>query len=45
MLISCITHRGKTILPEGSSSFQIGDTVIVVTSREMPILQFNDIFA
>lgn len=45
VLISCITHRGKTILPEGSSSFQVGDTVIVVTSREMPILQFNDIFA
>lgn len=45
ILISCITHRGKTVIPDGNSSFQIGDTVIVVTNREDPILQFNDIFA
>lgn len=44
VLISCITHRGKMILPDGSSSYQLGDTVIVVTNREQPILQFNDIF-
>ena len=45
ILISCITHRGKTVIPDGNSSFDIGDTVIVVTNREEPILQFNDIFA
>lgn len=45
VLISCITHKGKTILPDGNSVFQMGDTVIVVTNREQPILQFNDIFA
>ncbi len=45
ILISCITKRGKTIIPDGDSTFQIGDTVIVVTNREEPILQFNDIFA
>lgn len=44
-LISCITHKGKTVIPDGDSSFQIGDTVVVVTNREDPILQFNDIFA
>lgn len=45
ILISCITHRGKTVIPDGNSSFELGDTVIVVTNREEPILQFNDIFA
>lgn len=45
VLIACITRRGNTVLPDGNSSFEIGDTVIIVTSREEPILQFNDIFA
>ncbi len=45
ILIACITHHGKTIVPDGNSSFESGDTVIVVTNREAPILQFNDIFA
>ena len=45
ILISRITHKGRTILPDGNSAFEMGDTVIVVTSRETPILQFNDIFA
>ncbi len=45
ILISCITRKGKTELPDGNSSYQIGDTVIVVTNRETPTLQFNDIFA
>ncbi len=45
ILISCITHKGKTVIPDGDASFQVGDTVIVVTNREDPILQFNDIFA
>ena len=45
VLISCITHRGKTEIPGGNSSFEINDTVVVVTSREEPIMQFNDIFA
>ena len=44
ILIACITHHGKTVVPDGNSSFEIGDTVIVVTSREAPIMQFNDIF-
>lgn len=44
ILISCITHRGSTIIPDGGSSFELGDTVIVVTGRETPLLQLNDIF-
>ncbi|MDD6033608.1 MAG: Trk system potassium transporter TrkA [Oscillospiraceae bacterium] len=45
VLISCITHGGKTIIPDGQSSFTIGDTVIVVTTSERPFQRLNDIFA
>ncbi len=45
ILIACITHNGVNIIPDGNSSFDIGDTVIIITNRETPILQFNDIFA
>ena len=44
ILISCITHHGNTVIPDGESYYQLGDTVIVVTTREQPVLQFNDIF-
>lgn len=43
-LIVSITHNGKTEIPNGESSFQIGDTVIVVTKAERVLLQLNDIF-
>lgn len=45
VLLSCITRHGNTTIPDGNSTVEVGDTVIVVTSREEPILQFNDIFA
>ena len=45
ILIACITHHGVNIIPDGNSTFEIGDTVIIITNREAPILQFNDIFA
>jgi len=45
ILLSCITRSGNTTIPDGNSTFEIGDTVIVVTSCEEPLLQFNDIFA
>ena len=45
VLIACITHQGNNLVPDGNSTFEIGDTVIVITNRESPILQFNDIFA
>ncbi len=44
VLISCITHKGVTVIPNGSSSFEAGDTVIVVTTGEVVIHQLNDIF-
>lgn len=45
ILLSCITRHGNTSIPDGNSTFEVGDTVVVITSREEPILQFNDIFA
>ncbi len=45
VLLSCITRHGTTTIPDGNSTFEPGDNVVVVTSRDEPILQFNDIFA
>ena len=44
VLISCITHNGRTIIPDGDSSFTAGDTIIVVTTSERPFNRLNDIF-
>ncbi len=45
VLLACITRHGNTTIPDGSSTFEIGDTVIVVANRDEPLMQFNDIFA
>lgn len=45
MLVACITHNGRTIIPKGDSSFTAGDTVIVVTAGGRAINELNDIFA
>lgn len=45
IILACITHKGDTIIPDGNSVYRAGDTVIIVTTREEPILNFNDIFA
>lgn len=44
ILIACITHGNKTIIPGGSDSFEEGDTVIVVTTAKQAIYDLNDIF-
>ncbi len=44
ILISCITHRGQTLLPKGDSRFYPGDTVIVVTAEGRSINELDDIF-
>ncbi|MCI8538864.1 MAG: Trk system potassium transporter TrkA [Oscillibacter sp.] len=44
VLISCITHRGKRVIPNGNHFFESGDTVIVVTTAENPFYTMNDIF-
>lgn len=33
ILIACINRNGKTIIPNGSSTIQVGDNVIVVTTE------------
>lgn len=45
ILISCITHNGRTILPKGDSKFYPGDTLIVVTGEGRAIADLDDIFA
>ena len=45
ILIACITHGSKTIIPGGGDIFEQGDTVIVVTTAKQAIYDLNDIFA
>lgn len=44
ILISCITKGGKTEIPDGNSSFDVGDTVVVVTNSNNSVYKLNDIF-
>ena len=43
ILVAVLVHQGQIIIPDGSSSLQAGDTVILV-SRDHKILDINDIF-
>ena len=43
ILVAVLVHQGQIIIPDGSSSFQAGDTVILV-SRDHKILDINDMF-
>lgn len=42
ILVSCINRRGKIIIPNGKSSIQVGDTVIIVTTNK-GLNDLNDI--
>ena len=44
VLIACIIHGSQTEIPNGDSTFQAGDTLVVVTSGRGVIKQINDIF-
>lgn len=44
VLLACITKGNKTVIPSGDSSFEKGDTVIVVTNGDTVISQLNEIF-
>ena len=44
ILIACITRGEAVEIPNGDSSFAIGDRVVVVVSESEPLLHFNDIF-
>lgn len=44
VLVACIIHGSKTEIPNGDSTFENGDTLVVVTSGRGVIKQINDIF-
>ncbi|MDE6915578.1 MAG: Trk system potassium transporter TrkA [Lachnospiraceae bacterium] len=44
VLVVCIMHGAQLEIPNGDSSFQRGDTVIIVTSSDRVIYKLNDIF-
>lgn len=45
VLLASITRGTETQIPGGDSTFQVGDTVVVVTSGRGVLKTFNDIFA
>jgi len=45
VLLVSISHGATTEIPYGDSTFELGDTVVVVTNGREVIRQFNDIFA
>ena len=45
VLITSITHDSVTEIPNGESNFNIGDSLVIVTTDRGSILQINDIFA
>lgn len=45
VLIACINHGSQTEIANGDSTFQKGDTLVVVTSGRGVLKQINDIFA
>ncbi len=44
VLIVSVTSRGKTEIATGNTKFKAGDIVVIVTSAETPIRDFNEIF-
>lgn len=45
ILLVGISRGYKTVIPDGDSSFTLGDSVVVVATNDATVLQFNDIFA
>ena len=44
VLIACISRHGSLTIPNGDSSFEEGDTLLVVTASNTVIERLNDIF-
>lgn len=44
VLIVCISRGGKTELPNGDSTFEVGDRLIVVADEQQILTQLNDMF-
>jgi trk system potassium uptake protein TrkA len=45
VLIASITHGFRTEIPNGDSRYQVGDSVVIVTTDRGTVWQLNDIFA
>ena len=45
VLVVSIAHGAKTEISNGESSFEVGDTIVVITNGREAIRQLNDIFA
>ena len=43
-LLACIGKHGKTEIASGHSTFDTGDTLVVVTAADTGVEQLNDIF-
>lgn len=44
VLIVCINHGRDLYIPDGNSIYEVGDTVVIVSSRDNNIGRFNEIF-
>lgn len=44
VLIACISHGSQVEIPNGDSTFSLGDTIVVVTNGGNVIHQLNEIF-
>lgn len=45
ILLVGISRGEETLIPDGDSSFTLGDSVVIVATNDTTVLQFNDIFA
>lgn len=45
ILLACINHMGRIIIPGGRDTLCAGDTAVVVTTAGRDIIDLNDIFA
>lgn len=44
MLIVCLNRAGKIVIPSGTDIIKLGDSVVIVTSSEKKLQNFNEIF-
>lgn len=45
VLIACITRGKMPVIPDGESTFDVGDTLVVVTNGDVVLHTLNDMFA
>jgi len=43
--LACINRMGRIIIPSGTDTLEVGDTVVVIASANRVILDLNDVFA